>query len=102
MAFFSHFSIASSLPSLAAIPALLFSRFCIDASKASFCFLVARSPNGGRVWATDRKSTRLNSIHRCISYGVFCLEKEREKRTQTKLTLALSVLFLNGPTSGSC
>src|ERR1035438_8186155 len=52
MAFFSHFSIASSLPSLAAIPALLFSRFCIDASKASFCFLVARSPNGGRVCAT--------------------------------------------------
>src|ERR1017187_9203911 len=23
----------------------------------------------------DRKSTRLNSSHRCISYAVFCLEK---------------------------
>src|SRR5436189_3546769 len=31
----------------------------------------------------DRKSTRLNSSHRCISYAVFCLKKkkkEREKR----------------------
>src|SRR5437762_5155730 len=27
-------------------------------------------------WAkTDRKSTRLNSSHRCISYAVFCLKK---------------------------
>src|ERR1017187_4481890 len=24
---------------------------------------------------TDRKSTRLNSSHRCISYAVFCLKK---------------------------
>src|SRR5437762_14341112 len=26
----------------------------------------------------DRKSTRLNSSHRCISYAVFCLEKKKE------------------------
>src|SRR5437763_5651638 len=26
----------------------------------------------------DRKSTRLNSSHRCISYAVFCLKKKRE------------------------
>src|ERR1017187_10649222 len=26
---------------------------------------------------TDRKSTRLNSSHRCISYAVFCLKKKR-------------------------
>src|SRR5437762_6574857 len=25
----------------------------------------------------DRKSTRLNSSHRCISYAVFCLKKEK-------------------------
>src|SRR5437762_6573737 len=25
---------------------------------------------------TDRKSTRLNSSHRCISYAVFCLQKK--------------------------
>src|SRR5437764_10505789 len=27
----------------------------------------------------DRKSTRLNSSHRCISYAVFCLKKKRSK-----------------------
>src|SRR5437879_3775259 len=26
--------------------------------------------------ARDRKSTRLNSSHRCISYAVFCLKKK--------------------------
>src|SRR5437763_13395824 len=26
--------------------------------------------------AQDRKSTRLNSSHRCISYAVFCLKKK--------------------------
>src|SRR5437764_4699469 len=29
---------------------------------------------------TDRKSTRLNSIHRCISYAVFCLKKKNKKK----------------------
>src|SRR5437763_12423576 len=28
-------------------------------------------------WKLDRKSTRLNSSHRCISYAVFCLKKKR-------------------------
>src|ERR1017187_12348 len=27
--------------------------------------------------ATDRKSTLLNSSHRCISYAVFCLKKKK-------------------------
>src|SRR5437762_14282299 len=27
----------------------------------------------------DRKSTRLNSSHRCISYAVFCLKKKKDK-----------------------
>src|SRR5437762_10507748 len=31
----------------------------------------------------DRKSTRLNSSHRCISYAVFCLKK---KNTKTPVT----------------
>src|SRR5437762_11636356 len=31
------------------------------------------SPDGSRI---DRKSTRLNSSHRCISYAVFCLKKK--------------------------
>src|ERR1017187_5423864 len=29
----------------------------------------------GRAGLKDRKSTRLNSSHRCISYAVFCLKK---------------------------
>src|ERR1017187_2525540 len=29
--------------------------------------------------ALDRKSTRLNSSHRCISYAVFCLKKKHKK-----------------------
>src|SRR5437762_6136434 len=29
---------------------------------------------GALVVKKDRKSTRLNSSHRCISYGVFCLK----------------------------
>src|SRR5437764_1132824 len=32
----------------------------------------------------DRKSTRLNSSHRCISYAVFCLKKKKiKKRNQS-------------------
>src|SRR5437762_7073190 len=27
----------------------------------------------------DRKSTRLNSSHRCISYAVFCLKKKKNQ-----------------------
>src|SRR5436189_1834171 len=31
----------------------------------------------------DRKSTRLNSSHRCISYAVFCLKKKKQKTEET-------------------
>src|SRR5437762_8199808 len=30
----------------------------------------------------DRKSTRLNSSHRCISYAVFCLKKKKKTKNQ--------------------
>src|SRR5437879_7091214 len=30
----------------------------------------------------DRKSTRLNSSHRCISYAVFCLKKKTDTKMQ--------------------
>src|SRR5437879_10301804 len=33
----------------------------------------------------DRKSTRLNSSHRCISYAVFCLKKKRDSKQTHKL-----------------
>src|SRR5437763_11166290 len=32
----------------------------------------------------DRKSTRLNSSHRCISYAVFCLKKKKKKKKKYK------------------
>src|SRR5437879_10777800 len=28
----------------------------------------------------DRKSTRLNSSHRCISYAVFCLKQKKDRK----------------------
>src|SRR5437764_15162921 len=34
------------------------------------------TPLDGYQLLTDRKSTRLNSSHRCISYAVFCLKKK--------------------------
>src|SRR5437764_6679177 len=35
---------------------------------------------GARTKVLDRKSTRLNSSHRCISYAVFCLKKKKKKK----------------------
>src|SRR5437763_6694673 len=49
---------------------------------------VSAIPSGGtgrrnaapspRNTSEDRKSTRLNSSHRCISYAVFCLKKKKK------------------------
>src|SRR5437879_7885118 len=33
----------------------------------------------------DRKSTRLNSSHRCISYAVFCLKKKKNIENTTNI-----------------
>src|SRR5207248_10994225 len=35
------------------------------------------------VFLLDRKSTRLNSSHRTISYAVFCLKKKNKNKTTT-------------------
>ena len=35
------------------------------------------------IHTADRKSTRLNSSHRCISYAVFCLKKKKPQNTHT-------------------
>src|SRR5436189_4731400 len=41
-----------------------------------------RGRRGSRSRRTgDRKSTRLNSSHRCISYAVFCLKKKKNNKT---------------------
>src|SRR5437763_3618629 len=39
----------------------------------------------------DRKSTRLNSSHRCISYAVFCLKKKK-KKNNIELTKTLKII----------
>src|SRR5437762_5702775 len=38
----------------------------------------------------DRKSTRLNSSHRCISYAVFCLKKKNSKTIMIRLLWEVS------------
>src|SRR5437762_4947003 len=45
-------------------------------------------PHGNGLSTTlgeDRKSTRLNSSHRCISYAVFCLKKKSHYRQKSRL-----------------
>src|SRR5437763_5440430 len=37
------------------------------------------TPAAGLSSRGDRKSTRLNSSHRCISYAVFCLKKKKQE-----------------------
>src|SRR5437763_8484717 len=44
---------------------------------------IARVPAIGE-GKKDRKSTRLNSSHRCISYAVFCLKKKTRCRLQQR------------------
>src|SRR5437764_8546856 len=52
-----------------------------------FVFLVlAAQYESLSYWAAstrDRKSTRLNSSHRCISYAVFCLKKKKDNNQHT-------------------
>src|SRR5437867_6791318 len=40
----------------------------------------------GTIDSTDRKSTRLNSSHRTISYAVFCLKKKKKKQKTYNIT----------------
>src|SRR5207248_7919625 len=47
---------------------------------------VGTDPTTGGTGKTDRKSTRLNSSHRTISYAVFCLKKKKKKKQSTKTT----------------
>src|SRR5437879_11538029 len=51
----------------------------------------------------DRKSTRLNSSHRCISYAVFCLKKKKTKirTTSTRVYYATGDAGASGPAVGA-
>src|SRR5437764_10058394 len=55
--------------------------FTIHGELRGFIFTGALNivtPFGELDAALDRKSTRLNSSHRCISYAVFCLKKKKK------------------------
>src|SRR5437763_7042009 len=41
------------------------------------CEIKTKNRNANILIPLDRKSTRLNSSHRCISYAVFCLKKKK-------------------------
>src|SRR5437879_10318928 len=48
-------------------------------SRAPVAFMASSEVPGA-----DRKSTRLNSSHRCISYAVFCLKKKKNNKYNEK------------------
>src|SRR5437762_10492266 len=64
---------------LIAMPSHPLEAVCSERSPCRMSFRQEQSP----VWcpAKDRKSTRLNSSHRCISYAVFCLKKKKQTYT---------------------
>src|SRR5437867_9508652 len=51
----------------------------VDGALRDAAFVVSDRLSIGRQTA-DRKSTRLNSSHRTISYAVFCLKKKKKKK----------------------
>src|SRR5437762_10981070 len=60
-------------------------------SRSIYCPEPIRDSSGRRSECAgkyeDRKSTRLNSSHRCISYAVFCLKKKKKKKHATKVKI---------------
>src|SRR5437867_5673021 len=50
-----------------------------------------------RARAGDRKSTRLNSSHRTISYAVFCLKKKNNKVKNRTSPLAARRVAMGSP-----
>src|SRR5437763_5018103 len=50
---------------------------CASGSSAASAPSIARSTP-----CSDRKSTRLNSSHRCISYAVFCVKKQLQSMAE--------------------
>src|ERR1017187_3983105 len=55
-----------------------------------------------RKWARlDRKSTRLNSSHRCTSYAVFCLKKTPSASEGGSVMNKLPLIAVAGPAGAS-
>src|SRR5437763_4367483 len=51
----------------------------------------------GRHRHGDRKSTRLNSSHRCISYAVFCLKKKKKEAKNKNINFTIANLHITSP-----
>src|SRR5437867_9470953 len=66
----------------------LFRSFLDEAEALSLEHLLpppqAREASARQKQMLDRKSTRLNSSHRTISYAVFCLKKKKKKKNKNK------------------
>src|SRR5437879_11253337 len=62
------------------------SRFAGDIGESPVMVVVKQMTGGllafWKPFERDRKSTRLNSSHRCISYAVFCLKKKNKSITE--------------------
>jgi len=58
-------------------------RLAGDVATPSDQFVGHKDVQNGQYGMGDRKSTRLNSSHRCISYAVFCLKKKKNTSTTT-------------------
>src|SRR5438094_5643306 len=60
----------------------------------------------GKRLSLDRKSTRLNSSHRTISYAVFCLKKKNTPRkprsTSSRRTLTAGSVSSNRTSTSAC
>src|SRR5437879_7983751 len=62
--------------------------------QGSSAFLVP-VPADADVSTRDRKSTRLNSSHRCISYAVFCLKKKKKKKKKKIIQIKIESIKIN-------
>src|SRR5437764_11761152 len=71
-------------------------------SGSSWCSCTRQSPGSCQCRCSlsgrrrrDRKSTRLNSSHRCISYAVFCLKKKKKIQSRsTRQSIFLTCSFV--------
>src|SRR5437764_3997139 len=74
--FFFNDPATTEIYTLSLHDALPTSRTWASASGATAARRMGRMSGSTR--SRDRKSTRLNSSHRCISYAVFCLKKKKK------------------------
>src|SRR5437763_14388239 len=86
LSFFFFFSLIPPPPSSTLFPyttlfrslrSLYFSAFQSHLWNLMLSHLIERNTRADQRTTVDRKSTRLNSSHRCISYAVFCLKKKK-------------------------